>query len=1025
MGPNEHAKHATSTPVGSASLPQCAGQAPELHGTRQAGSTPPLGGADGARSNEQQADRDAEGACGEQETRAHRGLVLPLDACAAPCAQAMSVVLDGPAITGSAAARTDAPLRMDGASTAAPSGAAAARADAAAPAGEPSPARAKATAKRTKGETEGDAEDNWDPPCAKCGSVPTDSRNIVCDGCASVFHWACLRPPLHALPARGAEWFCAACLRRGIIETVLERHGHGPDAWYLVKFRARQSALVAPAPAAAKPARARASVARRAAPRAPAATAAAKAAGGSGGRSGYDVRWLSAAELDISAWAREQMAAFCEREARARALVCPLPLPHPLGGADAQLVEQRARTAAELAAAEARSLRLLLCDDAAREPRPLAPGAAQLRAHARDACCRRLRWWAHHLPPRACASARAEAHAGAGAAAAAAAAGGAQAAQAEATRAVLRAAGSQRTRSQPTAATGTGADVSAPVAAADGADGAATPGAAAQAAARKRPRRSPGLLGARTHLARTLFCRERAAAMRRTSAGSALSSAEVTNAVRAQWAALAEPRRERYRKRAVLLAAGARAATAGDKSDADGGQTVGVAHDASAHTEAATLVSPRAAPSSAQRAAAAVSLRRTAANATAAKRRRDEAEEAAEAHGARARGAAAARHASSAAAAPPAAKSTANPTPNPTPNPAANPTANPTTKLSGAALRAMARAPFRCALCLHAERRPTAECARCGALCHLACVHPPLAEPPAAAWLCPLCAPPVAAAPHPLALGSGARGAAAPAATNALGTGLSARAVADAAAGALELFERGIVIRQTGLATAQVLRCVDVCIARFESAMRRISALDLDEELRAGGFDAIKLRHHGRYDVAVPELASRPFRFTRDEAPWMAIVRAALGLDATLVHCGCMLSLPGSSAQPWHSDGDHLSEERHFAPHCVNVFVPLVQLSRENGPTEFVPHSHASWHAAEPSIVPCIAGGGYIVFDYRLRHRGLANRSAEPRPLLYLTYAKPFFADMTNFSATRYPPLPEVAEWHGREERARARAACA
>ncbi|KAJ1622573.1 hypothetical protein T492DRAFT_885058 [Pavlovales sp. CCMP2436] len=63
-----------------------------------------------------------------------------------------------------------------------------------------------------------------------------------------------------------------------------------------------------------------------------------------------------------------------------------------------------------------------------------------------------------------------------------------------------------------------------------------------------------------------------------------------------------------------------------------------------------------------------------------------------------------------------------------------------------------------------------------------------------------------------------------------------------------------------------------------------------------------------------------------------------------------------------------------------------------------------------------MCGSVYLVFDYRLRHRGLANHSSQPRPLLYLTYAKPFFADATNFSATRYPELPE-----GRDERSRKR----
>mmetsp|Transcript_7851 Transcript_7851/g.20228 ORF Transcript_7851/g.20228 Transcript_7851/m.20228 type:complete len:260 (+) Transcript_7851:3554-4333(+) len=232
-----------------------------------------------------------------------------------------------------------------------------------------------------------------------------------------------------------------------------------------------------------------------------------------------------------------------------------------------------------------------------------------------------------------------------------------------------------------------------------------------------------------------------------------------------------------------------------------------------------------------------------------------------------------------------------------------------------------------------------------------------------------------------------------------------------------------MVVRTEGLSEGQVARCYEALTARFEDAMRRVKALDLDDALLGGGFDAIKLRHHGRYDVTVPEFTERPFRFTRDAAPWMGLVRAALGADAKLVHCGCMLSLPDSSVQPWHSDGDHLSETRHFSPHCVNVFVPLVELTSNNGPTEFVPGSHVNgkWKGAAHSVTPCVPAGSYLVFDYRLRHRGLANHSSQPRPLLYLTYAKPFFADATNFSATRYPELPEVAEWQGGDERSRKR----
>ena len=37
--------------------------------------------------------------------------------------------------------------------------------------------------------------------------------------------------------------------------------------------------------------------------------------------------------------------------------------------------------------------------------------------------------------------------------------------------------------------------------------------------------------------------------------------------------------------------------------------------------------------------------------------------------------------------------------------------------------------------------------------------------------------------------------------------------------------------------------------------------------------------------------------------------------------------------------------------------------------------------------------GTPLMFDYRVRHRGLANRSQTPRPLLYVTFAKANYQD--------------------------------
>lgn len=130
--------------------------------------------------------------------------------------------------------------------------------------------------------------------------------------------------------------------------------------------------------------------------------------------------------------------------------------------------------------------------------------------------------------------------------------------------------------------------------------------------------------------------------------------------------------------------------------------------------------------------------------------------------------------------------------------------------------------------------------------------------------------------------------------------------------------------------------------------------------------------------------------------------------------------------QKWHADGGHLFSPDQLPkgltlpPHCINVFYPLVDLTRDNGPTEFRIGSH---RRDRPSAnnnnnnskvefpLVCKAGGA-VLFDYRIQHRGKANTSAKgsaptitttkqvdldkARPVLYLAYSKTFFKDHGN-----------------------------
>jgi ectoine hydroxylase-related dioxygenase (phytanoyl-CoA dioxygenase family) len=115
--------------------------------------------------------------------------------------------------------------------------------------------------------------------------------------------------------------------------------------------------------------------------------------------------------------------------------------------------------------------------------------------------------------------------------------------------------------------------------------------------------------------------------------------------------------------------------------------------------------------------------------------------------------------------------------------------------------------------------------------------------------------------------------------------------------------------------------------------------------------------------------------------------------------------------------------------HAINVFIPLVDLTLDNGPTEFCLGSHILGYdmfKEELSCIPTVPAGTPVIFDYRLGHRGLHNDSNDCRPILYCTYAASAggkeFRDSVNFSRKRYHRIGDLIEKGlSREERAQKR----
>ena len=140
--------------------------------------------------------------------------------------------------------------------------------------------------------------------------------------------------------------------------------------------------------------------------------------------------------------------------------------------------------------------------------------------------------------------------------------------------------------------------------------------------------------------------------------------------------------------------------------------------------------------------------------------------------------------------------------------------------------------------------------------------------------------------------------------------------------------------------------------------------------------------------------------------------------------------------QAWHADGPHevfpatAAESAAAAlggqlpPHALTVFFPLVDVTDENGPTEFALGSHRPGHeydaadaadeaaaGAPPRAPICARAGSAVVFDYRTWHRGLPNRSMADRPVLYAVVSRPWWKDPRNYNQSaslfaRAPPRP-------------------
>jgi ectoine hydroxylase-related dioxygenase (phytanoyl-CoA dioxygenase family) len=212
-----------------------------------------------------------------------------------------------------------------------------------------------------------------------------------------------------------------------------------------------------------------------------------------------------------------------------------------------------------------------------------------------------------------------------------------------------------------------------------------------------------------------------------------------------------------------------------------------------------------------------------------------------------------------------------------------------------------------------------------------------------------------------------------------------------------------------------------VC-ARFD---RCLAALQIREAKGDGvRFKEIMQRDALRFDCQLPVDASAEglegsasWRAVAEDGPWLPVVRRILCGDCNLYRCGVVVSLPGAGAQYWHLDGEHHGRTAGWEdrtkpevaaahPHAVCVFVPLVDLTLDNGYTEFWAGSQHYNTLLEKQGVQTLPGGTHallstgdaLLYDFRTIHRGMPNNSTAPRPIFYVMYSHKNWKEQRNWA---------------------------
>jgi Phytanoyl-CoA dioxygenase (PhyH) len=156
-----------------------------------------------------------------------------------------------------------------------------------------------------------------------------------------------------------------------------------------------------------------------------------------------------------------------------------------------------------------------------------------------------------------------------------------------------------------------------------------------------------------------------------------------------------------------------------------------------------------------------------------------------------------------------------------------------------------------------------------------------------------------------------------------------------------------------------------------------------------------------------PRLCTKPYL--------LPVLSAVLDDGFVLGAFGIVCSLSSAPAQYRHDDGGTLFPrsgiDKLLPAAAITVGIPLLEMNEVHGTTALWLGSHRDANRLEEQgIEPVVREGSCMLWDFRLKHGGTPNRSALPRPLLYLTYCRPWFVEHLNFNVRNSKQKPLLAK---------------